>query len=45
VSNGHQVLIVTNNDRPVAAIIPVQELERLRAIEREWRLLRGEESP
>ena len=35
VSNGRQVLIVTNNNRPVAAVIPVQELERLRAIERE----------
>jgi prevent-host-death family protein len=43
VSNGHQVLIVTNNDRPVAAVIPVQELERLRVIERELRLLKGKE--
>jgi prevent-host-death family protein len=45
VSRGHQRAIITTHGRPVVAIISVEELECLRAIEREWRAQRGEESP
>ena len=44
VTKGQQVLIVTEHGRPVAAVIPLPELERLRqceralyALEAQWR--------
>jgi prevent-host-death family protein len=38
---GEHVLIVTNQNRPIVAILSVVELERLREIEAEWNALRS----